>query len=612
MPRSSHHTPQRGNVIWQQGCALSSRARARALVSLAGVGAAAALAAPAIAGAAVTPGRSIEVALGSNMVILGGYPDENVRLDVVRNGVIVGTARHSHNDGATITINHTGEGDCFEGPVTPDLLPGDTLRTTDKAGVVDSETLRDVDLDFPVSVDTDPVTGELTGTITVTGHARSTPEAPIVASDLLEIRLNKAKDSPDWDASGRKDLRGDARDLTSGSTYDAATGEFVHVFDVGVADAADFRAHPGEVTLLWSAGGEVDPPMLVTADEPVEAPGCPPLAKTAMTDVTPDLLNVANTGSSLTVSGAAGPAGEVDGVNVSVGGGPAHAATLSPAASGMLQTWTVAIPAAEVDALADGDIAVTATFSGAAAPTGAQTRTVHKDRAAPAAPGAFPGSGTYTGAQSVVFNPAPGTTVHFTNDGSTPTVASTKYTGPVSVTATQTLKAVAVDAAGNVSPVRTLAYTIAAPTVVQQLPVAGALAGAPVTAATGTTAPTRTGGQDVRGVRAASLAVRNLTVAPRIATARLRAQGLRLSMRAPREANVVRVAVYRARGGRRSGRALIVSYRVPAADGRLSMTLRSRSLLRRLGPGQYVVEARAGVSRSALGSTTVRAFRVTP
>jgi hypothetical protein len=593
-------------VIWQQGCALSSRARTRALVSLAGVGVAAALAAPEIAGAAVTPGRSIEAALGSNMVILGGYPDEDVRLDVVRNGVVVGTARHRHNDEATITINHTGEGDCFEGPVTPDLLPGDTLRTTDKAGVVDSETLRDVDLDFPVSVDTDPVTGEPTGTITVTGHARSTPDASIAAADLLEIRLNKAQKRPDWGATGRKDLRGDPRQLTNGSTFDAATGEFVHVFDVGVTDATDFRDHPGEATLLWSAGGGVDPPILVTADEAVEAPGCPPLAKTAMTDVTPEVLNVANTGSGLTVSGAAGPASEVDGVVVSVNGGPVHAATLSPAANGLLQTWTVPIPADEVDALADGDIVVTATFTGAAAPTGAQTRIVHKDRAVPAAPGAFPGSGMYTGAQSVVFNPAPGTTVYFTNDGSTPTASSTRYTGPVSVTATQTLKAVAVDAAGNASPVRTLEYTILAPTIVQQLPVAGVLTGA-----TGTTAPPLTGGQDVRGARATSLAVRDLTVAPRIATGRLRAQGLRLSLRAPRGANVVRVAVYRARGGRRVGPALIVSYRVPAAGGRLRTTLASRSLLRRLTPGQYVVEARAGTSRSALGSTAVRPFRVT-
>jgi hypothetical protein len=611
---------------------LGARARTHALVSLAGLGAVAGLAGPAAAGAAVTPGRSIETSLGSNMVILNGYPkNEDVRLEIVRNDVVVGSARYAHNDGETITVNHVGGNDCFDAPVTPDLLPGDTVRTIDKAGVIDSETLRDVDMNFPVTVDKDPITQAPTGTITVTGHARSTPDAPIVAGDLLEIRLIKAAGRPDWDATGRKDLRGDARQLTSGSTFDPATGEFVHVFDVGVADAQDFLDHPGDATLLWS-GGEVGAPLLVTSDETVEAPGCPPLAKTAMTDITPTVLNVANTGTNLTVSGAAGPANEVDGVGVSVNGGPAHAATLSPANNGLLQTWTVAVPADEVDALADGDVVVTATFTGAAAPGQPQTRTLTKDRAAPAAPSAFPGSGTYTNAQSVALNPAPGTTVYFTNDGSTPTTSSTRYAAPINVTTSQTIRAVAVDGAGNRGAVQTLVYTIAAPApaggaqpvatpaIVSQVPVAGAtgLAAAPAAAAAGASAPAAapattatTGGQAVQGIQASPLAVRNLALAQRISLRRLRAQGLRLSMRVPSGANVVRVAVHRARNGRKTGPALFVGYRTPAAAGQFRATLRDRSMLRRLKAGRYVVEVRPGASRSALGAAAARAFRVT-
>ncbi|MEA2323840.1 MAG: hypothetical protein QOD81_3690, partial [Solirubrobacteraceae bacterium] len=106
-------------------------------------------------------------------------------------------------------------------------------------------------------------------------------------------------------------------------------------------------------------------------------------------------------------------------------------------------------------------------------------------------------------------------------------------------------------------------------------------------------------------------AVSNLTLSQRISITRLRIQGLRMSMQAPSGANVVRVAVYRARNGQKTGRALFVGYRAPSRAGQFRVTLRDRSLLRTLKAGQYVVEIRLGASRSALGSTATRSFRVT-
>ena len=52
-----------------------------------------------------------------------------------------------------------------------------------------------------------------------------------------------------------------------------------------------------------------------------------------------------------------------------------------------------------------------------------------------------------------------GENVRYTTDGSDPTAASTPYTDGISVTSALTIKAVAIDAAGNVSPVATFAYT---------------------------------------------------------------------------------------------------------------------------------------------------------
>jgi poly(hydroxyalkanoate) depolymerase family esterase len=76
---------------------------------------------------------------------------------------------------------------------------------------------------------------------------------------------------------------------------------------------------------------------------------------------------------------------------------------------------------------------------------------------------ASPAGGTYSGAQSVSLSMNVPGTVYYTTDGTTPTTASTAYTGPISVKTSQTLKYIGVDLAGNSSAVQTQTYTITAP-----------------------------------------------------------------------------------------------------------------------------------------------------
>ena len=72
-----------------------------------------------------------------------------------------------------------------------------------------------------------------------------------------------------------------------------------------------------------------------------------------------------------------------------------------------------------------------------------------------------PGSGTYSGPQSVTIADAtPGATIYYTANGTTPTTASTKYTGPVTVSASETLRAIAVASGLNNSAVASATYTI--------------------------------------------------------------------------------------------------------------------------------------------------------
>lgn len=68
--------------------------------------------------------------------------------------------------------------------------------------------------------------------------------------------------------------------------------------------------------------------------------------------------------------------------------------------------------------------------------------------------------GTFTGTKTVTLSVNETADIFYTLDGSTPTTASTKYTGPLSISATTTLKAFARDTAGNVSAVQTVTYTL--------------------------------------------------------------------------------------------------------------------------------------------------------
>ena len=78
-----------------------------------------------------------------------------------------------------------------------------------------------------------------------------------------------------------------------------------------------------------------------------------------------------------------------------------------------------------------------------------------------AAPVFNPPAGSYASPQSVtITDTTPGASIYFTLDGTTPNSASTGYTGPINVSGTDTVQAIAI-APGNLqSPVAASAYTI--------------------------------------------------------------------------------------------------------------------------------------------------------
>ena len=72
-----------------------------------------------------------------------------------------------------------------------------------------------------------------------------------------------------------------------------------------------------------------------------------------------------------------------------------------------------------------------------------------------------PAAGTYTSTQSMSLSDSTaGATIYYTADGSTPTTSSTTYNGPITVSTSETIHAIATASGFTTSTVGSAAYTI--------------------------------------------------------------------------------------------------------------------------------------------------------
>ena len=75
-----------------------------------------------------------------------------------------------------------------------------------------------------------------------------------------------------------------------------------------------------------------------------------------------------------------------------------------------------------------------------------------------------PAPGTYIQPQSVeIADPTLGAIMYYTTNGTTPTTSSNKYTGAITVAATETIEAIGVASGLTNSPVASATYTITPP-----------------------------------------------------------------------------------------------------------------------------------------------------
>ncbi len=84
------------------------------------------------------------------------------------------------------------------------------------------------------------------------------------------------------------------------------------------------------------------------------------------------------------------------------------------------------------------------------------------DTTSPSTPNISPDGGSYTSSQSVTISSSDlhGYSIYYTLDGTVPTASSTLYTEAISVNSTKTIKAMAIDVAGNESSVKSSSFTI--------------------------------------------------------------------------------------------------------------------------------------------------------
>ena len=579
--------------------ARNARRRTRAAISAAAVLAAAAtIAAP--AGAAVGGSHVVAVLPATQGLELSGYPvNDALNVHVIRHGVTIGSAtgtttpdRKDPNNGVLNVAG--GAPPCWTGS-TPQILPGDEVTVDDGGTGLDSMIVQNV---AATSLERDPVTGH----ILVHGFAVAPGGGEYDATTFaasVQARITIAATGTPF-SNGRNSVRAGGGKFDGTVSYDPPTATDPNP----TTWTADFPMSPLDAQLALG-NKNFEGVFLVGVNEltigrtPAGASGCAAPAADSVTSFDRSVVNASNVETPMTVSGVAEPGA----TNVSVVVSDTKGNTVvDPHATLSGGSFTTA--GVDVSRLVDGTLTATPTFTVTGQPdfVGA-TLTITKDVVAPPAPIAKPGPGAFPGPKSVTLADDDGTaSIHYTLTGNAPSSASPVYVSPIAIADTTTIRAMAVDQAGNESPAAAFTYTILDPagdtgakpsptggtTIVQQVPFLLPLAP----------------GQSVQAVTAASLpAVGGLSVTV------LRGHALRVVMRLGRGTGIVRLRVFRTSHGHATGRPVLSTLRLPSAGGLYVATLRAHAL-RALRSGRYVVEARAGASPGLYGAPARAAFTV--
>jgi hypothetical protein len=612
--------PRRKNARTQTG----TRGRFLAAASALGI---AALAAPAAALAVpneppALPHTIIAFPQRDFVSAAGFAQGENVTISVIRNGVEIGTTPPiaARDDTTTpgvfdgiVEVNHPGGG-CWTG-TTPDILPGDVVRTTvEGTGVQDQTTVANVTTEVP----TNPSGGK----IVVHGTAQKSNGQPLPDAQVEQRFVSTGNL---FQRNNKRTLRaGGAAPVTDGGAFawDAAGSVHWTVTYTGLSQADVSEVMASDPRGLWLGQNPGTLAEMTIFESSFNggptAPCSAPLASNGVTSTDHVYLgkptvNSTNAGSEVKLSGVT----QSDTTAVSVQIGDSTGATTAIVAGSVAgapgpQTWTATIPPADVAKLLDGTLTASATYTTPLGAIGGTPLSITKDTVAPSDPGATPGPGTYQTSQAVSLTGSTGATTHYTVDGSAPNDATPTATGQIMVTNSLTLRAIAIDSAGNTSVIKDFPYVITPPPPPAPAPPAGgtqtsspapgpavganaALGGSATASGTGSARPV--------------LALKQLGIASRMKQGKAQKNGLRLTMRLADGTEVVKVNIYRKTAG---GLKLLSSgYKAPSsAAGPYRVVQNHAALRHQLTKGSYEVQVTPGYSKAEMGTTRKAAFTV--
>jgi hypothetical protein len=259
--------------------------------------------------------------------------------------------------------------------------------------------------------------------------------------------------------------------------------------------------------------------------------------------------------------------------------------------------WTAEFTKADLAALAQGTVQAQLRVGGAGGTLLGAAKTIRYDTVAPAAPTTTPDAGAHTGRQGVSLSAETGARIYYTTDGSAPTTASTRFGAEIVLDRDTTVNAIAVDAAGNESPVASASFTIK-PAVT---PFVSVVPGLVELGASASPLPSV-------APAAVTLKVARLTLPARMSAGAARRRGVVASFVTPAGAAYAEARLIRLQGAKRR---LVGKRLMAATPGRRQVARFTTAAVRKqLATGRYVIEVRTGPSAGRLGPAVTMRLRV--
>jgi Chitobiase/beta-hexosaminidase C-terminal domain len=408
---------------------------------------------------AADPVRSVTVSKDESIVVVADLtPGDEVRVEVTRNGIQIGSALGIAPPDGVFELNHKvatvdpvvpvpgaeendiGTAVCWT-DFTPHILGGDVVRVS-SGGVNDEVVVTGIEVtQEPTKVDAD------------TGIVRGRVDGPVPPiSELTVVTKGRTASEERFDG-----LAPGTSDGVTGKLRYVAPGRFQATFN-GLSrtqmgaflDSADVRA------VHESAGsGTASHSTVATygADPRFTEELCPPVARRAVTGTSLGVINQATVDGPLTVWGVSAHANAVQ-VGIEDRNGTSRTYPATIAGTGIDQSWSVTYPAGALRGLAEGPLTISASHFGNAGVLAGAERSIHKDTISPKGPRIRPDGGRFLRSVTVRLGSAGAREIWYTLDGARPGPnRGVEYHGAFRLRRTATLRAIAYDAAGNASAV---------------------------------------------------------------------------------------------------------------------------------------------------------------